>query len=77
MTCTLIGSAAMINVLRIQRYLAAKQVQDNECKGTKRRANINCPHKVISFFASLILSIKRLVGELTLHKTCFGCLKYK
>ncbi len=68
MTCMLIGSAAMTNVRRIQRYLAAKQ--ENECKGIKRRGE---EHKVISFCASLILPIKRLVEDLTLYETCFGC----
>jgi hypothetical protein len=64
----LIGSAAMTNVRRIQRYLAAKQ--ENECKETKRRAE---DHKVNSFCASLMLPIKRLVRELTRYETCFGC----
>ncbi len=68
MTCMLIGSSAMTNVRRIQRYLAAKQ--ENECKETKRREEDD---KVISFCASIILPIQRLVGELTLYKTCFGC----
>ncbi len=63
-------SAAMTNVRRIQRYLAAKQEQENEFKETKRRGE---DHKVISFCASLIFPIKRLVGELTLYETCFGC----
>ena len=70
MTCMLIGSAAMTNVRHIQRYLAAKQEQENECKETERRGE---DHKVISFCASLILPIKRLVGELILYETCFGC----
>jgi hypothetical protein len=73
MTCMLIGSAAMTNVRRIQHYLAAEQEQENECKETKGRADITWDHKVISFSASLILPIKRLVGELTLYETCFGC----
>ena len=73
MTCMLIGSDAMTNARRIQRYLAAKQEQENECKETKRRADITWDHKALSFCASLTLPIKRLVGELTLYKTCFGC----
>ena len=73
MTCMLIGSAAMTNVRRIQRYLAAKQEQENECKETKRREDITWDHRVISFCASLILPINRLVGELALYKPCFGC----
>ena len=73
MTCMLIGSAAMTNVRRIQRYLAAKQEQENECKEKKRREDITWDHKMISFCASLILPTKRLVGELTLYETCFGC----
>jgi hypothetical protein len=64
----LIGSSAMTNVRRIQRYLAAKQ--ENECKETKRREEDD---KVISFCASIILPIQRLVGELTLYGTCVGC----
>ena len=44
MTCMLIGSAAMTNVRRIQRYLAAKQEQENECKETKRRRDITWDH---------------------------------
>jgi hypothetical protein len=71
MTCMLIGSAAMTNVRRIQRYLAANQ--ENECKETKRRSVITWDHKVISFCASFISPFKRLVGELTLYKTCFDC----
>jgi hypothetical protein len=66
----LIGSAAMTNVRRIQRYLAAKQEQENECKETTRRGE---DHKVISYCASLILPIKRLVGELTLYETWVAC----
>ena len=77
MTCMLIGAAAMTNVRRIQRYLAAKQEQENECKETKGRAEITWDHKMISFYGSLLLSFKRLVGELSPYKTCFGCLKYK
>jgi hypothetical protein len=73
MTCMLIGSAAMTNVRRIQRYLAAKQEQENECKETKRREDITWDHKMISFCASLTFPFKRLAGELTLYKTCFGC----
>ena len=68
MTCMLIGSSAMTNVRRIQRYLAAKQ--ENECREIKRRAEDD---KVISFCVSLILPIQRLVGELTLYGTCVGC----
>jgi hypothetical protein len=70
MTCMLIGSAAMTNVRRIQRYLAANQEQENECKEPKRSGE---DHKLVSFYASLILPIKRLVGELTLYETGFGC----
>jgi hypothetical protein len=73
MTCMLIGSAAMANVRRIQRYRAAKQEQDFEGKETKGRPEITWDHQSISFCASLILPIKLLVGELTRYKTCFGC----
>jgi len=73
MACMLIGSAAMTNVRRIQRYLAAKQEQENECKETKRRAEITWDHNVISFCVSFIVPIKRLIREFSLNKTCFGC----
>ncbi|MGB5846026.1 MAG: transposase [Anaerolineales bacterium] len=67
-TCMLIGSSAMTNVRRIQRYLATKQ--ENECKETKRRDEDD---RVISFCASIILPIQRLVRELTRFETCVGC----
>ena len=73
MTCLLIGSAAMTNVRRIQRYRAAKQEQEIEGKETKRRAEITWDHQLISFCASLILPTKRLVGDLTQNSLCFGC----
>jgi hypothetical protein len=50
----LIGSAAMTNVRRIQHYLEAKQEQENQCKETKRRADITWEHKAISFCTSSI-----------------------
>jgi hypothetical protein len=70
MTCMLIASAAMTNVRRIQRYRTAKQEQEIKGKETKRSAE---DHMVNSFCASLLLPIKRLVEELTLYETCFGC----
>jgi hypothetical protein len=73
MTCTFIGSAAMTNVRRIQRCLVAKEKQENESRETKRRADITWDHKAISFCVSIILPIKRLVGELALNMACFGC----
>jgi len=73
MTCMLIGSAGMKNVRRIQRYLAAKEEQENESKETKSRGDITWDHRVISFFASFLFPIKALVGELTRNSLCFGC----
>jgi len=70
MTCMLIGSAAMTNVRRIQRYRTAKQEQEIKGKETTRKAE---DHKVNSFCASQLLPIKLLVGELTRYKLCFGC----
>jgi hypothetical protein len=48
----LMGSAAMTNMWRIQRSLAAKQEQETECKETKRREDITWVYKVVSFCAS-------------------------
>ena len=73
MTCMLIGSAAMTNVRRIQRYRTAKQEQEIKRKETTRRAEITWDHQLISFCASLLLPIKLLVGDLTRYKLCFGC----
>jgi len=73
MTCMFIGSAAMTNVRRSQRCLAAKEKQENESRETKRRADITWDHKAISFCASFILPIKHLVRGLTQNSLCFGC----
>jgi hypothetical protein len=73
MTCTFIGSAAMTNVRRIQRCLAAKEKQENENRETKRRADTTWDHKAISFCASFILPIKHLGRGLTQNSLCFGC----
>jgi len=73
MTCMLIGSAAIKNVRRIQRYLDAKEKKENESKEIKSRGDITWDHRVISFFTSLIIPAKRLFGELTQNSLCFDC----
>jgi len=73
MTCMLIGSAAIKNVRRIQRYLTAKEKKENESKEIKSRGDITWDHRVISFFTSLIIPAKRLFGELTQNSLPFDC----
>ena len=52
MTCMLIGSAAMANVRRIQRYRLAKQKREKEGQETQRRAEISWDQPMISFCPS-------------------------
>jgi len=73
MTNMAIGSAAMANVRRIQRYLTAKKKQESENKAAKSIGDITRDHKLNYFYASFLLPIKRLFGELTQNSLCFGC----
>ena len=72
-TNTVIGSAAMTNVRRIQRYMVANEKQENEDKKTKSRGDITSEHKVNSFCSLFLSSIKTLVGELFQNSLCFSC----
>ena len=83
MTCMLIGSATMTNVRRIQRYLAAKQEQENECKETKRRedrkkdqkSGQKCGSKLQGdfFFAIFVGRLNDCLQLFALRRLCFGC----
>jgi hypothetical protein len=79
----LIGSAAMTNVRRIQRYLAVKQEQENECKETKRRedrkkdqkSGQKCAPKLQGdiFFAIFVGRLNDYLQLFSLRGLCFGC----
>ena len=83
MTCMLIGSAAMTNVRRIQRYLAAKQEQENECKERKRRedrkkdqiSGQKCDSKRQGdlFFTIFVGHLNDYLQLFPLRRLCFGC----
>lgn len=73
MTCMLIGSAAMINVRRIQRFLEAKnrqEMQKNEVQIEQKRAH---ERQSVLFFALAKTFLEHWVMPMRPQKLCFGC----
>lgn len=73
MTCMLIGSAAMINVRRIQRFLDDKNRQEkqkNEVQKEQKRAH---ERQSVLLFASVKTFIEHWVMPMRPQKLCFGC----
>jgi hypothetical protein len=70
-------------VRRIQRYLAAKQEQENECKERKRRedrkkdqiSGQKCDPKLQDdfFFAIFVDRLNDYLHLFSLRRLCFGC----
>lgn len=73
MMCMIIGSSAMTNVRRIQRYLAVQQKQESEKKERKRREDTPRNQKAVSFFDSFILLFRVLIDECSQNALCFDC----
>ena len=71
--CMLIGSAAMSNVRRIQRYLESKMKVENEPKYPQKRPKGSQEQSTGSFFAWLKAVWDGWNTPMMLRKLCFGC----
>ncbi|MCJ7692301.1 MAG: transposase, partial [Sedimentisphaerales bacterium] len=73
MTCVLIGSAAMTNVRRIQRYLLSQKKQEDRKKDQISRQK--CDSKLLGdfFFAIFVGRLNDYWQLFSLRRLCFGC----
>ena len=73
MTCMLIGSAAMTNVRRIQRYLLSQKRQEDRKKD--QNSGQKCGPKLQGdfFFAIFIGRLNDYLQLFSLRRLCFGC----
>jgi hypothetical protein len=73
MTCMLIGSAAMTNVRRIQRYLLSQKKQEDRKKD--QISGQKCDSKLQGdfFFAIFVGRLNDYLQLFSLRRLCFGC----
>jgi len=73
MTCILIGSAAMTNVRRIQRYLLSQKKQEDRKKD--QISGQKCDSKLQGdfFFAIFVGRLNDYLQLCSLRRLCFGC----
>jgi hypothetical protein len=72
-TCMLIGSAMITNTRRIQRYLDAMIMRENEQKKTQKGHECSQKQPSVSFFTSLKAVFRGWMALVTLRKLNFSC----